>query len=131
MKKDKLKTRGTIVLGTVRGDIHDIGKNIFRMLAEAEGFEVIDLGVDVEASKFAQNIKESAADIVAISALLTTTMGEMRKIVDKIIETSLRGQVKILIGGNPISKEFAKEIGADEAGLNAVEGIEICKRWIS
>lgn len=123
--------KGVIVLGTVKGDVHDIGKNIFKMLAEAEGFEVHDLGVDVEPEKFVEKVRETSAGILGLSALLTTTMEEMRVVVDELAKAGLRDRVKVLLGGNPVTKEFAREIGADDAAMDAVEGIEICKGWVS
>ena len=130
LKTEKIKSRGTIVLGTVKGDIHDIGKNIFKMYAQASGFEVYDLGVDVEPEKFIEKIKETNAQILGLSALLTTTMLEMKTIIEKLKQARIRNKVKVLLGGNAVTKEFAKEIGADYAALNAIEGIEVCKKWV-
>jgi corrinoid protein of di/trimethylamine methyltransferase len=130
LKTEKIKSKGVIVLGTVRGDIHDIGKNIFKMYAQATGFEVYDLGVDVEPEKFIEKIKETKAQILGLSALLTTTILEMKTVIEKLKEEGVRDKVKVLIGGNAVTKEFAKEIGADAAALNAIEGIEICKKWV-
>ena len=130
LKTEKIKSKGVIVLGTVRGDIHDIGKNIFKMYAQATGFEVYDLGVDVEPEKFIEKIKETKAQILGLSALLTTTILEMKTVIEKLKEEGIRDKVKVLIGGNAVTKEFAKEIGADAAALNAIEGIEICKKWV-
>jgi len=130
LKTEKIKSKGVIVLGTVRGDIHDIGKNIFKMYAQATGFEVYDLGVDVEPEKFIEKIKETKAQILGLSALLTTTILEMKTVIEKLKEEGIRNKVKVLIGGNAVTKEFAKEIGADAAALNAIEGIKICKKWV-
>ena len=130
LKTEKIKSKGVIVLGTVRGDIHDIGKNIFKMYAQATGFEVYDLGVDVKPEKFIEKIKETKAQILGLSALLTTTILEMKTVIEKLKEEGIRNKVKVLIGGNAVTKEFAKEIGADAAALNAIEGIEICKKWV-
>lgn len=130
LKKEKIEKIGKIVLGTVRGDIHDIGKNIFKMFAEASGFEVYDLGVDVEPEKFIEKIKETNSEILALSALLTTTLNEMKIVIDMLIKNGIREKVKVLLGGNAVTKEFAKEIGADAAALDAIEGIEICKKWV-
>jgi methanogenic corrinoid protein MtbC1 len=131
LKSTEVRKKGAVVLGTVRGDVHDIGKNIFKMLAEAEGFEVHDLGVDVEPEKFIKKVKETSAKILGLSALLTTTMGEMKTVIDELVKAGLRDKVKVLLGGNPVTKEFAMEIGADYAAMNAVEGIDACKRWVS
>lgn len=128
--KEGILKNGKIVLATVRGDMHDIGKNIFKMLAEASGFEVHDMGVDVEPSEIIQRLEETKADILALSALLTTTRNEMKVVVDFLIEKEIRRSVRVLLGGNAVTKEFAREIAADEAALDAVEGVEICKRWV-
>lgn len=130
LKGEKLEKRGTVVLGTVRGDIHDIGKNLFKIFAQASGFKVYDLGVDVEPKKFIEKISETKAGILALSALLTTTRNEMKVIIDMLIHERIRERVKVLLGGNAVIREFAKEIGADAAALDAVEGVEICKKWM-
>lgn len=131
LKNQKIERGEVIVLGTVKGDIHDVGKNIFKMLAQAAGFEVIDLGVDVESEIFVEKLKETNAEIVGLSALLTTTRLEMKTVIDKLNQAGIKNKVKVIIGGNAVTKEFAKEIGADAAALDAVEGVEICKRWVS
>jgi methanogenic corrinoid protein MtbC1 len=130
LKTEKLKSKGIIVLGTVKGDIHDIGKNIFKMYAQATGFEVYDLGVDVDPEVFIKKIKETGAQILGLSALLTTTILEMKTVIEQLKKAGIRNKVKVLLGGNAVTKEFAKEIGADAAALNAIEGIEICKKWV-
>lgn len=130
LKEIEFKRKGTIVLGTVKGDIHDIGKNIFKMFAQASGFEVHDLGVDVDEQKFVEKLKQTKAEILALSALLTTTRNEMKVVIDALVKNGIRGSVKVLIGGNAVDEKFAKEIGADAAARDAVEGVEICKRWI-
>ena len=124
-----LERKGTIVLGTVRGDIHDIGKNIFKMLAESAGFEVHDLGVDVESSAFIAEIRRSSPKVLGLSALLTTTLAEMKNTVDALRAADIRDGLKVLLGGNAVNREFASEIGADAAALDAVEGLENCKMW--
>ncbi len=130
LKLEKIEKKGVIVLGTVRGDIHDIGKNIFKMFVQATGFEVHDLGVDVEPETFVEKLKETKADILGLSALLTTTRWEMKKIIDELSKAGMRGEVKVLLGGNAVTRDFASEIGADKAALDAVEGVEICKKWV-
>lgn len=122
--------KGIIVLGTVRGDIHDIGKNIFGMLAQASGFKLWDVGVDVDPEIFLEKIKEVKPDILALSALLTTTMGEMKTVIDLLTASVLRGKVRVILGGNAVNREFGAEIGADAVGLDAVEGVEQCKAWV-
>lgn len=129
LKLASIERKGTIVLGTVRGDIHDIGKNIFGMFAKAAGFDVHDLGVDIEPAHFVEELKETNAEILALSALLTTTRQEMKIIIDHLNHTGIR--VRVLLGGNAVTKDFAKEIGADYAALDAVEGVEMCKRWMT
>jgi 5-methyltetrahydrofolate--homocysteine methyltransferase len=121
---------GKVVIGTVQGDIHDIGKNIVKMLMTSSGFEVYDLGTDVSPDKFVQKVRETKADIVAISSLLTTTMNEMSEVVKELEKSNLRLEVKVIIGGAPITDEFAAEIGADAAARDAGHGLRLCKEWM-
>jgi len=125
-----LKVKEKIVLGTVRGDLHDLGKNIFKMLADASGFNVIDLGVDVDPDVFVGELRESHARILGMSALLTTTISELSIVIDALKSAGMRDRVKVLLGGNAVTKEFGKSVGADAVALDAVEGVEICKRWV-
>ena len=129
MKSQQLTSKGMIVLGTVRGDIHDIGKNIFKTLAEGSGFEVHDLGVDVEPALFADEVAKNKPTIVALSALLTTSLAEMKNTVQMLTASATDNNPKIILGGNAVTKTFAHEIGAHAAALDAVEGVELCKRW--
>jgi len=122
------KLIGTIVMGTVKGDLHDIGKNLVGMLCEGAGFEVIDLGFNVEPERFIQAIKEHQPNIVGMSALLTTTMRAMGHTIHAIEEAGLRDQVKIMVGGAPVDAEFAERIGADGYGSNAPAGSDLAKR---
>jgi len=131
LQVEKIKHVGKVVIGTVRGDIHDIGKNIVVMLLTSAGFEVYDLGVDVPPERFAEKVKETDADIVAISAMLTMTMGEMKTVIEELKKASSREKVKVIIGGAPITNEYAQEIGADAAGMDAAHGVRICKQWMS
>jgi Predicted cobalamin binding protein len=108
-----VKSRGTVVIGTVKGDLHDIGKNLVKMMMEGQGLTVVDLGVDVPAEKFPVAAKEHGANIVACSALLTTTMSEMKTVVEAIKSAGMRDKVTIMIGGAPITESFCKSIGAD------------------
>lgn len=119
-----VSVKGKVIIGTVKGDLHDIGKNLVRMMMEGKGFEVIDLGVDVCAERFVQAQKEHRADIVACSALLTTTMGEMKKVVDAIESAGLRPGVKIMIGGAPVTDAYRREIGADLFSVDATSAAE-------
>lgn len=108
-----VESRGTVVLGTVKGDLHDIGKNLVKLMMEGKGLTVIDLGVDVPPERFLEAARENHAEIVACSALLTTTMGEMKTIVDTIRSSDLADKVKIMVGGAPVTQTFADQIGAD------------------
>jgi len=125
-----VQARGKVVIGTVKGDLHDIGKNLVRMMMEGKGLEVIDLGVDVPADKFVEKAVESNADIVACSALLTTTMTEIKTVVDEIVKAGIRDKVKIMIGGAPVTDSFCKQIGADiytpDAATAAEEAAKVC-----
>ena len=129
MRDEELERKGVIVLGTVRGDIHDLGKNIFKMLADSFGFEVHDLGVDIEPATFVAQVKESHAQVVGLSALLTTSLVEMKGTLDALRTAGLKDNLKVLLGGNAVKKEFGAEIGADATALDAVEGLDICKGW--
>jgi len=117
---------GTVIMGTVKGDLHDIGKNLVCMMAEGAGFEMIDLGVDQSAEKFIVAIREHNAEIVGMSALLTTTMPYMKVVIDKLKEEGLE-HVKVCVGGAPVSEMFAEEIGADGYGADASRAVELFK----
>ena len=108
-----VEEKGTVILGTVKGDLHDIGKKLVRMMMEGKGLKVIDLGVDVSAEAFIEAARENNATIIACSALLTTTMGEMKTVVEAVKASDLNGKVKIMIGGAPVTEAFAESIGAD------------------
>ena len=129
MKNLQQERKGTIVLGTVKGDIHDLGKNIFKMLADSSGFEVHDLGVDVEPTSFVNEIRQTHPQILGLSALLTTALEEMRNTLDELRTVGVKTNLRVLLGGNAVKKEFGAEIGADATALDAVEGLEICKEW--
>jgi dimethylamine corrinoid protein len=131
MKHEDLEAGETILLGTVRGDLHDIGKNIFAMIAQFSGFKIHDLGVDVDPKKFAEEAKKTGARIIGMSTLLTSTLPEIKIVLELLKEAGLREKVKVIIGGNAVTKQFAKEVGVDGAALDAVEGIEICKGWMT
>lgn len=124
------KVLGRIVIGTVEGDIHDIGKNIVSTLLMASGFEVIDLGVDVPVEVFVEKVKELKPDILALSALMTTTMIKMVDVIKALEREGLRDKVKVMIGGAPTSKDWAREIGADGHGVDAIEAVEVAKKLI-
>ncbi|AOT71492.1 cobalamin B12-binding domain-containing protein [Geosporobacter ferrireducens] len=120
---------GVIVLGTVQGDLHDIGKNIFKSMSEAAGFEVHDIGIDVPARVFADKVKAIKPQIVGMSGVLTLALDAMKDTVEVLKEAGLRDGVKIIIGGNPVTKEACEHIGADAFTTNAAEGVKICQRW--
>ncbi len=121
---------GRVAIGTVKGDLHDIGKNLVASLLEGGGFEVIDLGVNVAPEKFIETIKEKQANIVAMSALLTTTMPSMKVTIDALKQAGVRDQVKVLIGGAPITQKYADEIGADGYSENAVGAVALAKKAV-
>jgi len=131
LKGTQLKKLGKVVIGTVRGDLHDIGKNIVAMMLETAGFEVIDLGSDVPAEKFVDAVKKHNPDIVGMSALLTVTMTEMATVIQQMKDSGVRKKVKVIVGGAPLTDDYAKSIGADAFGRDAVQGAEICKSWVA
>jgi corrinoid protein of di/trimethylamine methyltransferase len=120
--------RKTVLLGTIQGDVHDNGKNIIRIMLEANGFKVYDLGRDVPVSQFVDKVRELSPDIVGVSALMTTTMVHMPKLIEALKEAGLRGKAKVMVGGAPVLPEWAKEIGADGYGGSAMEAVEVAKR---
>jgi corrinoid protein of di/trimethylamine methyltransferase len=122
---------GRVVLGTVQGDLHDIGKNMVGSMLEGAGFEVVDLGVDVPPWRFLEAVRDRDADILALSALLTTTLPEMKKTIDALGEAGLRHKVKVIIGGAPVTRSFAAEIGADGYGENASSAVSIARSLMS
>ena len=121
---------GRVAIGTVKGDLHDIGKNLVGSLLEGGGFEVIDLGVNVTPEKFIATINEKKANIIAMSALLTTTMPSMKTTIDALKQAGVRGKVKVLIGGAPITQKYADEIGADGYSENAVGAVALAKKAV-
>ena len=125
-----VETAGTFVIGTVKGDLHDIGKNLVGMMFEGAGFKVIDLGIDLDPAAFVEAIKEHNANLFGMSALLTTTMPKMGETINAIKEAGLRVQVKIMIGGAPVTGEFAKEIGADAYASNAASAVDTGKELL-
>jgi 5-methyltetrahydrofolate--homocysteine methyltransferase len=127
-EKEVMKPIGRVVIGTIEGDIHDIGKNLVATMLRVNGFEVIDLGVDVSPQKFVEAVKQYNPDIVGMSALLTSTMMNMRKVIETLEKEGLRDKVKVIIGGAPITEEFAKRIGADAYGENAIVAVDICRK---
>lgn len=123
--EEGIKSKGTAVIGTAKGDLHDIGKNLVRLMMECKGINVIDLGVDVSAEKFLEAAKENNADIIACSALLTTTMVEMQHIVELLEESELKGKVKVIVGGAPVTDSYCKQVGADGYAPDATSASEL------
>ena len=119
-----VRTAGMIVLGTVKGDLHDIGKNLVGMLCEGTGYQVIDLGVDVAPERFVEAVRTHKPDIVGLSALLTTTMPRMREVIESLVEAGLRCSVKVMVGGAPVTEKFAQDIGADGYSPDATSAVE-------
>ena len=125
-----VKPRGTVVLGSVQGDLHDIGKNLVGIMLRGAGFEVVDLGHDVPPERFVESAREHDAPVIGMSALLTTTMPAMRKVVALVKEQGLSGQVRTIVGGAPVSAKFAEEIGADAHGYDAANAVDRVKELV-
>ena len=126
----EIKAVGKAVIGTVQGDMHDIGKNLVAMMLEGSGFEVIDLGVDALPDEFIDAVRDRNPDFICLSALLTTTMNSMEETIRKLVAAGLRDGVKVLVGGAPVSQLFADEIGADGYAANAGEAVQLAKRLL-
>ncbi|HNP71321.1 MAG TPA: corrinoid protein [Kouleothrix sp.] len=122
---------GTMVIGTVKGDIHDIGKNLVAMMMEGAGFEVINLGINNDADKFIEAIKTHQPDIIGMSALLTTTMPYMKVVIDALGEEGMRDAVYVMVGGAPVTETFAKAVGADAYGRDAAVAVELAKQYMA
>ena len=121
---------GKVVMGTVKGDLHDIGKNLVSMLCEGAGFEIVDIGFNAEPEKFIEAIKQHQPQVVGMSAMLTTTMRAMGQTIKAIEEAGLRDQVKVMVGGAPVDRDFADAIGADGYGSNAPSGADLAKQLV-
>jgi len=130
MVEANIKSVGKVVAGTVKGDLHDIGKNLVCMMLEGAAFEIIDLGSDVSPDKFVDAVKSHQANMVAMSALLTTTMPNMKTTIDALKEAGVRDQVKIMVGGAPLSTQYAQEIGADGYAQDASRAVALAKSLI-
>ena len=130
LSKSNTPMMGKVVIGTVKGDLHDIGKNLVIMMFEGGGFDVVDLGVDVSPEKFVEAIQKQRPQVVAMSALLTTTMREMKTTLDAITKAGVRNQVKAIVGGAPLTEKFAKEIGADGYAPDAASAVQVAKSLI-
>jgi 5-methyltetrahydrofolate--homocysteine methyltransferase len=131
LKPEEIEANGTIVMCTVKGDLHDIGKNLVVMMLEGAGYDVIDLGVDLSVEKLIQQVKEIKPDILGLSALLTTTMPEIENVIEALKENGLRKSVKVMVGGAPVDTRFAEEIGADGYGKDAAEAVKQARMLIA
>ena len=129
--RDGVPSLGKVVLGTVQGDLHDIGKKLVAVMLKGAGFDVIDLGSDVAPEKFVEAVREHDAAVVGMSALLTTTMPAMKNVIQMLKDEGLSGKVKVIVGGAPVSAEFAVEIGADAHGYDAANAVDRVKHMIS
>jgi corrinoid protein of di/trimethylamine methyltransferase len=130
-RQESAPNLGTVVIGTIHGDIHDIGKSLVAALLAAVGFKVFDLGVDVPAEKFVEEAKAHNADIIGISALLTTTMPGQKKVIELLNAQGIRSRFKVLVGGAPISKKWAQDIGADSAPMGALEAVQTARSMMA
>ena len=131
LKKADVQSAGKVVIGTVQGDLHDIGKNLVAMMLEGSGFEIIDLGTDVPAEKFIDTLKSQEANILAMSALLTTTMPRMKDTISALEAAGLRTKVKIMVGGAPVTENYAKSIGADGFASDASKAVNLAKSLLN
>lgn len=126
-----IPTSGKVVIGSVKGDLHDIGKNLVIMMLESSGFSIVDLGVDAPVQKFVQAVKEHEPQVVGMSALLTTTMPVMKDVISALEKEGLRQGVKVIIGGAPVTQDYAEEIGADGYAPDAATAVELCKQLLN
>jgi 5-methyltetrahydrofolate--homocysteine methyltransferase len=132
LDKDKMESApGRVVIGTVEGDMHDIGKGIVTMFLQAAGFDIIDLGVDVPARKFIAAVRRHTPIVVGMSALMTTSMDQMKAVMNQLKKSQLKKKVKVIIGGAPITSSYAEQIGADAGTNDAVRGVETIKAWMA
>lgn len=130
LKGDETESKGTIVMCTVKGDIHDIGKNLVNMMLEGAGFRIIDLGVDLSVEQLIERITEIQPEILGLSALLTTSMPQMKKAIDALDAQGLRKSMKVMVGGAPVDKKFADAIGADGYGADAAEAVKLARTFV-
>ncbi len=131
LQSDGASSRGVVVLGTVKGDIHDIGKNIVGSLLRCEGYDVHDLGVDVEPAKFVEKVRETGATLVAMSGLLTLAFDAMKETVESFVEAGLREKVKVIIGGGPVNQAVVDYTGADDYGKDATSALKLAGHYLS
>ncbi|PJF46040.1 MAG: cobalamin-binding protein, partial [Candidatus Thermofonsia Clade 3 bacterium] len=121
---------GRVVIATVQGDLHDIGKNLVATMLEGGGFQIVDVGVDVSPDKLVEAVQVHQPQIVALSALLTTTMPSMKRMIDRLVQEGLRQRVKVMVGGAPVTQDFAEEIGADGYSDNAAGAVTLARRFV-
>jgi corrinoid protein of di/trimethylamine methyltransferase len=131
LAESDVSSAGKFLIGTVEGDLHDIGKNLVKMMLEGAGFEIVDLGTNIKPKGFVEAVREHQPDIVGMSSLLTTTMAHMKATIDALEEAGLRDSLKIVVGGAPVTAEFAVEIGADAYALNAASSVEIARDFMT
>jgi methanogenic corrinoid protein MtbC1 len=129
LKAGDFKSTGTVVFGTVQGDIHDIGKDIVVNMLKSAGFEVVDLGVDVPPFRFVEALKSSGATVLGLSGLLTLAFDSMKQTVDAVAEAGMRERVKIMVGGGPVDGNVCKAVGADDWGVDAQQAVRLAKKW--
>lgn len=130
LSEKNVKPLGKAVIGTIQGDLHDIGKNIVGMLLQGAGFEIIDLGADVHVDRFVESAKAENADLVGMSALLTTTMVNMKTVIEGLKDAGIRDRVKVIIGGAPVTQMYAHQIGADGYATDAATGVDVAKKLL-
>lgn len=128
--KERRITKGRVLLGTVKGDVHDIGKKIFGITLESHGFEVVDIGVDIDKEVFAKKVEELKPDILGMSSLLTSTVSYMEDVIKELEKRNLRNNIMVIVGGRAVSEDFAKKIGADAYGKDSVDGFKKCLKFI-
>ncbi len=131
MVESNIQSTGKVAIGTVKGDLHDIGKNLVAMMLEGAAFEIVDLGVDVTPDKFVNAVQEKGVDLIAMSALLTTTMTNMKATIEALNTSGMRGKVKVMVGGAPLTAKFAEEIGADGYAADASKAVALAKQLMA
>ena len=131
LQQSDIQSAGKVVIGTVKGDLHDIGKNLVGMMLEGAGFEIVDLGTDVAPQKFVEAARAEGADIVAMSALLTTTMTNMKVTIEALNEAGLRSEIKVMVGGAPVTEQYARQIGADGYAMDASRAVSLAQSLVA
>lgn len=129
--KSEIDKKKVIVIATVQADVHSVGKNLVSTMLKSVGFDIVDMGVDVPSATIIAKAKEVSADIIALSSLLTTTMPYQKEVIDDLVSMGLRDRFKVMIGGGPVTKEYAKRIGADGYGRDAIEAVDVAKQLLN